>query len=79
MTPLAAAAGLGGSFDRYRSRVSELPEFSGELPTAALAEEIQDFVKTGLAAHLYPREVEFVDALPMTATGKIQRRLLRQG
>jgi len=39
--PLAAAAGLGGSFDRYRSRVSELPEFSGELPTAALAEEIE--------------------------------------
>lgn len=39
--PLAAAVGLGGSFDRYRSRVSELPEFSGELPTAALAEEIE--------------------------------------
>jgi anaerobic selenocysteine-containing dehydrogenase len=39
--PLAAKVGLGGSFDRYRSRVSGLPEFSGELPTAALAEEIE--------------------------------------
>ncbi len=39
--PLTAAIGLSGSFDRYRSRVSGLPEFSGELPTAALAEEIE--------------------------------------
>ena len=38
--PLAAATGFQGSFDRYRSRVSGLPEFAGELPTAALAEEI---------------------------------------
>ena len=36
-------------------------------------------VHTRLAAHEYPREVEFIDALPMTATGKIQRRLLRDG
>jgi acetyl-CoA synthetase len=39
--------------------------------------EIQDFVKTRLAAHEYPRDVAFVDALPMTATGKIIRRALR--
>jgi acetyl-CoA synthetase len=30
------------------------------------------------AAHEYPRIVEFVDALPMTATGKIMRRVLRE-
>ena len=43
-----------------------------------LAREIQDFVKVKLAAHEYPREVEFVDALPMTTTGKIMRRELRK-
>jgi len=42
-----------------------------------LATEIQDFVKSRLAAHEYPRHVEFVDELPMTATGKIIRRQLR--
>jgi acetyl-CoA synthetase len=42
-----------------------------------LAREIQDFVKVRLAAHEYPRAVEFVDALPMTTTGKIMRRELR--
>lgn len=46
--------------------------------TPELAREIQDFVKTRLAAHEYPRHVEFVDALPMTATGKVMRRELRR-
>jgi acetyl-CoA synthetase len=40
--------------------------------------DIQDFVKTRLAAHEYPREVAFVEALPMTATGKIIRKALRE-
>jgi acetyl-CoA synthetase len=43
-----------------------------------LASEIQAFVRTRLAAHEYPRHVEFVAELPMTATGKIIRRELRQ-
>jgi acetyl-CoA synthetase len=50
------------------------PGFEGD---AQLARDIQHHVKTRLAAHEYPREVEFVDALPMTATGKILRRELR--
>ncbi len=45
--------------------------------TPALAREIQDHIKTRLAAHEYPREVEFVTALPMTTTGKIMRGELR--
>jgi acetyl-CoA synthetase len=49
----------------------------GVAASETLAREIQDFVKTRLAAHEYPREVAFVDALPMTATGKIIRRELR--
>jgi acetyl-CoA synthetase len=49
----------------------------GFAPDEALAREIQDFVKVQLAAHEYPRFVQFVDSLPMTATGKVLRRELR--
>ena len=50
----------------------------GQAPSEALAKEIQDFVKTRLAAHEYPRDVEFIDELPMTTTGKIIRKKLRE-
>jgi benzoate-CoA ligase len=46
--------------------------------SAALATELQQFVKARLAPHKYPREVEFLDELPKTATGKIQRFRLRE-
>jgi len=42
-----------------------------------LVKDIQEHVKTRLAAHEYPREIAFVDSLPMTTTGKIIRRELR--
>jgi acetyl-CoA synthetase len=44
----------------------------------ALAADIQDFVRQRLSAHEYPREVAFIDAMPMTTTGKVIRRLLRE-
>ena len=50
----------------------------GREASDALAAELQAHVKARLAAHEYPREVEFIDALPMTATGKIMRRKLRK-
>jgi acetyl-CoA synthetase len=43
-----------------------------------LASEITAWVKTRLSAHEYPREVAFVDSLPLTTTGKVIRRELRQ-
>jgi len=49
----------------------------GFAPGDALAREIQEFVKVQLAAHEYPRYVQFTDTLPMTATGKVLRRELR--
>ena len=49
----------------------------GFTPNDALAREIQDFVKVQLAAHEYPRFVQFAETLPMTATGKVLRRELR--
>jgi acetyl-CoA synthetase len=49
----------------------------GHAPSTRLTRDIQDFVKTRLAAHEYPRIIEFVSELPMTPTGKIIRRALR--
>ncbi|WP_318570096.1 acyl-CoA synthetase [Salinigranum marinum] len=49
----------------------------GSEPSAALEGEIQDHVKRDLAAHEYPREIEFVDDLPKTVTGKIRRTEIR--
>ncbi len=42
-----------------------------------LTVQLQAHVKGKLAPYEYPKEIEFVDALPMTTTGKVQRRLLR--
>jgi acetyl-CoA synthetase len=47
-------------------------------PSDELAREVQEHVKRRLAAHEYPRDVEFVTELPMTTTGKIQRKVLRE-
>lgn len=44
---------------------------------ATLVSDLQDYVKSRLSAHEYPRQIEFVPSLPMTATGKIIRRQLR--
>jgi acetyl-CoA synthetase len=45
---------------------------------AGLAADIRDWVKMRLSMHEYPREVEFVDELPLTTSGKVIRRLLRE-
>jgi 2-aminobenzoate-CoA ligase len=40
--------------------------------------ELQDFVKAQIAPYKYPRSVEFVTELPRSATGKLQRSVIRQ-
>jgi acetyl-CoA synthetase len=50
----------------------------GESPSQALIEDIQGHVRGRLAPYEYPREIEFIDALPMTTTGKVQRKELRK-
>ena len=50
---------------------------AGDAGDAALAAELQQLVKDGFAAHAYPRTVHFVDELPRTASGKVQRYVLR--
>ncbi|XEX98723.1 AMP-binding protein (plasmid) [Tistrella bauzanensis] len=46
-------------------------------PTPELAEELRRHVRARLSAHAYPREIEFVDELPKTPSGKLQRFILR--
>ena len=50
------------------------PGFTGD---AALVDALQQHVRGRLAPYEYPKEIEFIDALPMTTTGKVQRRVLR--
>jgi acetyl-CoA synthetase len=52
--------------------VASRTEFDKKLVT-----ELQAHVKGKLAPYEYPKEIEFIDALPMTTTGKVQRRVLR--
>ena len=51
---------------------------AGSAPSEALKEQIQAHIRTRLAPYQYPREIEFIDALPLTTTGKVQRRFLRE-
>ncbi len=77
--PAVRFAGVVGKPDPARTEIVKayvvLKE--GYAPSDSVALEIQRHVKTRLAAHEYPREIAFVDALPMTTTGKIIRRELR--
>jgi acetyl-CoA synthetase len=50
----------------------------GHSPSEALVDGIQQHVRGRLAPYEYPREIEFIDALPMTTTGKVQRKELRK-
>ncbi len=50
----------------------------GRVPSAELVAELQEHAKRELAPYKYPRAVEFVEKLPRTETGKIQRYVLRQ-
>jgi len=77
--PAVALAAVVGEPDPIRTEVVKAvivlkPGFSG---SDQLKSELQEHVRSRLAAHEYPRIVEFVPELPLTATGKIIRRALR--
>jgi acetyl-CoA synthetase len=77
--PAVALAAAVGKPDPLRTEIVKafVVLKNGHAASPALASEIQDFVKTRLSAHEYPREVAFIETMPMTTTGKIIRRLLR--
>jgi acetyl-CoA synthetase len=78
--PAVRIAGVVGKPDPQRTEIVKafVVLEDGHAATPELAAEIQDWVKKRLAAHEYPREVEFADELPMTTTGKIIRAELRK-
>ncbi|WP_425918442.1 AMP-binding protein [Acinetobacter sp. TSRC1-2] len=51
------------------------PQFSA---SNELSHKLQEYVRSRLSKHAYPKEIEFVEALPKTSSGKIQRNLLKQ-
>ncbi|MDW5376721.1 AMP-binding protein [Halomonas sp. HP20-15] len=77
--PAVAESAAVGMADAIRGEVikSFVVLREGYEPSAELAEEIRQRVRERLSAHAYPREIDFVDALPKTPSGKIQRFKLR--
>jgi acetyl-CoA synthetase len=77
--PAVALAAVVGKPDPVRTEIVKafVVLKAGTVPSGALAAEIQAFVRNRLSAHEYPREVAFIDDMPMTTTGKVIRRLLR--
>ena len=78
--PAVSMAAVVGSPDEVRTEIVKafIVLKEGVTPDAEIEEEIKKFVKVRLAAHEYPREIEFVSELPMTTTGKIMRKELRK-
>ncbi len=78
--PAVAIAAAVGKPDPVRTEIVKafIVLRPGHAPSDALAADIQHFVRTRLAAHEYPREVAFVESLPLTTTGKVIRRELRE-
>ncbi|MDF1608028.1 AMP-binding protein [Hoeflea sp. YIM 152468] len=77
--PAVALAAVVGKPDPLRTQIVKAyivlaPAIE---PGAELTESVREWVKTRLSAHEYPREIEFVDSLPLTTTGKVIRRILR--
>ena len=78
--PAVARAAVIGSPDPVRGEVVKayLVLAPGWEATAELERQIQEHVRSRLAAHEYPRRISFVEELPLTATGKIKRDVLRR-
>lgn len=74
--PAVATVGVVGKPDDLRTEIVKAYVVLKSGASAGAA-ELQDWVKSRLAAYSYPREVEFLDALPMTVTGKVIRKELK--
>ena len=77
--PAVGMVAVVGSPDEVRTEIVKafVVLKAGVRADAELEADIKRFVRVRLAAHEYPREIEFVNELPMTATGKIMRKDLK--
>jgi acetyl-CoA synthetase len=78
--PAVANAAVVPSPDETRGNIVKafIVLAAGQAPSPVLEEDLQRHVRKFLAPYEYPKEIEFIDALPMTTTGKVQRRVLRE-
>lgn len=78
--PAVAEAAVVASPDAARGSIVKafVRLKSGHLPGDRLTAELQEHVKTRLAAYKYPRAIAYVDRFEMTSSGKINRKLLRE-
>lgn len=77
--PSVANAAVIGVADPMRGTIVKavIVLTAGHAASTQLTDELRQLVRSTLAPYETPKEVEFIDALPMTTTGKVQRRLLR--
>ncbi|WP_404934424.1 AMP-binding protein [Nitratireductor sp. ac15] len=78
--PKVALAAAVGKPDSVRTEIVKayIVLHDGIEPSDALADEIRLWVRERLSAHEYPREIAFVESMPLTTTGKVIRRLFRE-
>jgi len=75
--PAVAECGVIGAPDELRGQVVKAYIILKTAETAGLKEDIQEHVRSKLARHEYPRQIEFVTELPKTPAGKVNRKILR--
>jgi len=78
--PAVQKSAVVGSPDKERGEIVKAfivldPKYG---PSNELISEIQNFVKTRLSMHEYPKEIEFIDKLPETPDGKLKRKELKR-
>jgi acetyl-CoA synthetase len=77
--PKVALVGVVGKPDAARGEIVKafVVPADGVSPSKSLAAELREFVRERLAAYQYPREIAFLEEMPVTVSGKIRRRALR--
>ncbi|MCL5959820.1 MAG: AMP-binding protein [Chloroflexi bacterium] len=78
--PVVVKSAVVGSPDEERGEIVKafIVLQDGVQGSEELKQELQEFVKTKVSMHEYPKEIEFIDTLPQTADGKLKRRELKE-